>query len=70
MLDASLTDACKQVLLCLCIRLESWQCPIPTLLIFLAAFSSLCCSVPQLRHKTERIERPSLPHLKPQPEQT
>jgi hypothetical protein len=29
-LDASLTDATEVVLLRLCVRLESWQCPIPT----------------------------------------
>ncbi|WP_339394288.1 hypothetical protein [Nostoc sp. UHCC 0870] len=46
-LDASLTDATEVVLLRLCVRLESWQCPIPTLFIFFAAFSSRSCSVPQ-----------------------
>ena len=29
-LDASLADATEVVLLRLCVRLESWQCPIPT----------------------------------------
>ncbi len=45
-LDASLTDATGVVLSRLCARLESWQCPIPTLFIFFAAFSSRSCSVP------------------------
>jgi hypothetical protein len=54
------------VLLCLDVHLESWQCPIPTLLIFLAAFKSLSCWVPQLRQSIERIDRSNLPHLKPQ----
>jgi len=34
---------------------ESWQCPIPTLFIFFAAFSSRSCSMPQFKHWTERI---------------
>jgi REP element-mobilizing transposase RayT len=37
-LDTSLTDATEVVLSCLCVHLELWQCPIPTLFMFLAAF--------------------------------
>ncbi len=38
--------------------------------MFLAAFSSLSCSVPQLKQSTERIDKSIFPHLKPQSEQT
>src|SRR4028118_178250 len=69
-LDASLGDATVVVLLCLCVRLESWRYPIPTFSIFLAAFSSLSCSMPQFRQSTERIDKSIFPHLKPQSEQT
>ena len=69
-LDASLTDAAEIVLLCLGIRLESWPCPIPTLFIFLAAFSSRFCSIPQFKHRTDRTFKSSLPKklgIKPRP---
>src|SRR4028119_93030 len=69
-LDASLGDATMVVLLSLFVRLESWRYPIPTFSIFLAAFSSLSCSMPQFRQSTERIDKSIFPHLKPQSEQT
>ena len=69
-LDASSGSATEIVLQSLSARLESWQFPIPTFSIFLAAFSSLSCSVPQLKQSTERIDKSILPHLNPQSEQT
>jgi len=38
--------------------------------MFLEAFLSLSCSVPQLTQSTERIDKSILPHLKPQSAQT
>ena len=69
-LDASLGSATEVVLQSLSVHLESWQFPIPTFSIFLAAFSSLSCSVLQFKQSTERIDKSILPHLKPQSEQT
>lgn len=59
-LDASLTDATEVVLPCLYVRLESWQCPIPTFCIFLAAFSSRSCSVHTFNLKKSRSRRTGL----------
>ncbi|MFK0734184.1 MAG: hypothetical protein ACIWVG_24040, partial [Gloeotrichia echinulata HAB0833] len=42
-----MTDTTEVGLLRLDVHLESWQCPIPTFSIFLAAFPSRSCSVPQ-----------------------
>jgi hypothetical protein len=62
-------SATEVVLQFLRVRLESWQCPIPTLFIFFAAFSSRSCSVPQFKHNTERTDKSILPQRYPQQEQ-
>jgi|GEM_PF-4544949 len=67
-LDASLGSATEVVLQSLSVHLESWQFPIPTFSIFLAAFSSLSCSVLQFKQSTKRIDKSILPQLKPQSE--
>jgi len=68
-LDVSTGSATKVVLQSLTVRLDSCRCPMPSFSIFLEAFLSLSCSVPQLRQRIERIDRSNLPHLNPQSEQ-
>src|SRR5918998_3382480 len=67
-LYASSGRATEIVLPSLDVHLRSCRCPMPTFSIFLDAFSSLSCSIPQPKQSIERTDRSILPHLNPQSE--